>query len=190
VNVWAGIDVGGSRKGFHAAVVDGESLQALHRSRSAEALVEWLHPWQPRLVAVDSPMSTAPAGLSSREGERLLVRARICGIRYTPARPEVDRNDYYEWIRNGLRLYATLADAGLAAVECFPTASWSRLAGARGKERRSAWTRRALNELGIRGLPPRLSQDDRDAVAAAVTARLHDAGATEAFGEIVVPRAG
>jgi predicted nuclease with RNAse H fold len=190
LSVWAGVDVGGERKGFHAAVVDSESLQARHRSQSAEALVEWLLPWRPRLVAVDSPVSTAPAGLSSREGERLLVRAGICGIRYTPGQVEVDRNDYYEWIRNGLRLYSTLKDAGLATIECFPTASWSRLAGARGKERRSAWTRRALNGLGLGGLPPRLSQDDRDAVAAAVTARLHDAGATEAFGEIVVPRAG
>jgi predicted nuclease with RNAse H fold len=189
VTVWAGVDVGGTRKGFHAAVVNTDALQVLHRSQSPDDLVEWLRPWQPRLVAVDSPVSTAPKGLSSRAGERLLVRAGICGIRYTPARAEIHRNDYYEWIRNGLRLYAALAEADLPAIECFPTASWSRLAGAKGKERRSTWTRRALAGLELRGLPRRLSQDDRDAIAAAVTARLHDAGSTESFGEIVVPRA-
>jgi predicted nuclease with RNAse H fold len=187
--MWAGIDVGGRKKGFHGALIDGDEVRALFHSHSARELVEWLRVQQPRLVAVDSPVSTAADGLSSREGERLLVRARVCGIRYTPARAEVDRNDYYEWIRNGFDLYAALAAAEIPAIECFPTASWSRLAGPRGTKRRAAWTRRALAALDLGGIPPRLNQDYRDAIGAAVTARLHDEGATEAFGEIVVPRA-
>jgi predicted nuclease with RNAse H fold len=180
--------VGGRRKGFHCAVVVGDEVRALVQFQAAGGLVDWLRFEQPRLVAVDSPVSTAPEGLSSREGERLLARARVCGIRYTPARAEVDRNDYYEWIRNGLELYAALAAAELPAIECFPTASWSRLAGPRGEERRAAWTRRALAALDLGGIPSRLNQDYRDAIGAAVTARLHDEGVTEAFGEIVVPR--
>jgi predicted nuclease with RNAse H fold len=187
--MWAGIDVGGRRKGFHCALIVGDEVRALFHSQAAGELVEWLRVQQPRLVAVDSPVSTAPDGLSSREGERLLVRARVCSIRYTPTRAEVDRNDYYEWIRNGLELYAALAAAEIPAIECFPTASWSRLAGPRGKERRAAWTRRALAALDLGGIPPRLNQDYRDAIGAAMTARLHDEGATEAFGEIVVPSA-
>ena len=47
-----------------------------------------------------------------------------------------------------------------------------------------------LARLGLAGVPPRLSQDGRDAIAAAVTARLYDAGATDAFGDIVVPATG
>ena len=36
-------------------------------------------------------------------------------------------------------------------------------------------------------MPERTNQDERDAVAAAVTAREHTLGLTEAIGEIIVP---
>jgi hypothetical protein len=36
-------------------------------------------------------------------------------------------------------------------------------------------------------VPERLSQDDRDAIGAALTARAHGQGETESFGAIVVP---
>jgi len=39
----------------------------------------------------------------------------------------------------------------------------------------------------LKGVPERTSQDARDAIAAAVTARLYPDG-TRSFGEIVVPR--
>jgi hypothetical protein len=42
-------------------------------------------------------------------------------------------------------------------------------------------------ERALRGLPAATNQDRRDAIAAAVTARLHDQGLTEVIGEIVVP---
>jgi predicted nuclease with RNAse H fold len=189
LTVWGGVDVGGRRKGFHAAVIAEHALVGLHHSRSAAEIAAWLRSHAPRLVAVDSPITTARDDESSRAGERLLVAAGICSLRYTPARDEVNRNDYYEWIRNGFVLYAALAAAGLRAIECFPTASWSRLAGPRGKQRRGDWSRRALAALDLSALPPRLSQDDVDAIGAAATARLHDDGRTETYGEIVVPSA-
>jgi hypothetical protein len=47
-----------------------------------------------------------------------------------------------------------------------------------------------LESLGLEALPSGgLGQDVRDAIGAAVTARLHGAGETDSFGEIVVPRA-
>ena len=54
---------------------------------------------------------------------------------------------------------------------------------------RSAWSHAALRMLELDGLPARrLSQDDRDAIAAAWTARLCSLpGAIEWFGEIAVP---
>jgi hypothetical protein len=73
-------------------------------------------------------------------------------------------------------------------IECFPTASWTRWTGKRTSLlTRSAWSRAALAELGIDGVPARTNQDHRDAIAAAVTARTHAKGRTEQFGEIVVP---
>jgi hypothetical protein len=42
----------------------------------------------------------------------------------------------------------------------------------------------------VPGTPARLGQDARDAIGAALTARLHSLGRTRTFGEIVVPAAG
>ena len=59
--------------------------------------------------------------------------------------------------------------------------------GSRGKRTRARWSRETLQAQGLAGLPARMNQDSRDAVGAAITARLHAAGQTECFGEIVVP---
>jgi hypothetical protein len=46
-----------------------------------------------------------------------------------------------------------------------------------------------LANLDLAGVPRRTNQDQRDAIAAAVTARQHTQGLTEAIGEIIVPAA-
>jgi predicted nuclease with RNAse H fold len=123
------------------------------------------------------------------------VRAGVCGIRYTPNRAALKANEnYYAWIVNGLRLYEALErgaeEAGWEVIECFPTATWSRLGGRKGRTRsRAQWSHETLERVGLLGLPPRMNQDARDAIGAAVTARLYHRGETVAFGEIVVPRA-
>jgi predicted nuclease with RNAse H fold len=185
--VWAGVDVGGRRKGFHLALVDERRLRAgPTRVRSVADAIRWLQWRTPTGVAVDSPRSAAPDGCRSRPEERELAR-RICHIRYTPERALLERNRYYEWILRGLELYVALEEAGFAAVECFPTASFTRWAGARGTKTRASWTREALLEFQLENVPRSLSQDGRDAIAAALTARSHARGLTESIGEIVVP---
>ena len=119
--------------------------------------------------------------------EEALVAAGVCGIRYTPDRARLAGNPYYEWIEHGFELYDTCRAAGLDVVECFPTASWSRWAGPRLQRARGGWTAAALAQRELRGVPRRLSQDHRDAIGAALTARAHERGETEMFGEIVVP---
>jgi predicted nuclease with RNAse H fold len=186
--VWAGVDVGGRKKGFHLALVDAYRLRGgPTRVATVSQAVRWLQWRAPSLVAVDSPRSPAPDGARSRPEERELARS-ICNIRYTPELARLRRNRYYEWIVRGLALYAALEEAGLPAIECFPTASFTRWAGPRGKRTRSGWTREALAEMGLLGVPMLLGQDGRDAVAAALTARAHELGLTESFGPIVVPR--
>jgi predicted nuclease with RNAse H fold len=186
--VWAGVDVGGRRKGFHVALVDSDRLRAgPARLATVSETVRWLKWRSPRLVAVDSPCVPAPDGFRSRPEERELARS-ICRIRYTPEAARLARNRYYEWIVRGLALYAALEEAGLPAIECFPTASFTRWAGPRGTRTRSAWTREALAQAKLGGIPSPLGQDGRDAIAAALTARAHERGLTESFGPIVVPR--
>jgi predicted nuclease with RNAse H fold len=154
---------------------------------SAEDTAAWLVENRAGLVAVDSPIEPAPRGRASREAEGELRRA-VCGIRYTPDRAALDANaTYYEWIENGLELYAALAAAGLAGVECFPTASWTRWFGARGAVSRATWTARAVAALAVKGVPTRLNQDTRDAIGAALTARAVSLGEVDWFGPIAVP---
>jgi predicted nuclease with RNAse H fold len=190
--VFAGVDVGGRRKGFHAAAVEGGSVLAgPTQLNDADAALEWLRNLSPKVVALDSPMSCAPPGERSRSGERELM-SEICGIRWTPEASKLTANPYYEWILCGRELYAALERErrrqGWEVIEVFPTASWTVWAGRRGKKRRARWTRAALELLELEGLPSRrLNQDDRDAIAAALTAQLHGQGRTRTFGEIVVP---
>jgi predicted nuclease with RNAse H fold len=189
---WAGVDVGAG-KGFDLAVIEGDRLVAgPARIVEIQEVVRWLREQRPRVVAVDGPRSPAADGQLSRREERDLVKAKVCGIRYTPSRAALDAGrSYYAWIRNGLELYEALSEAersaGWTQIECFPTATWSRLGGPRGKRSRARWSHEVLQGLGLRGLPSRMSQDARDAIAAAVTARLYDERQTGSFGDIVVP---
>jgi predicted nuclease with RNAse H fold len=184
---WAGVDVGGRRKGFHIAVVDETGrCSGPVNLRTPDAVCDWLRPLSPLVVALDSPLATAPPGQSARDGELRLARA-ICGIRWTPQTDRLDGNPYYAWILHGLELAERLRGGGdWEVIEVFPTASWTRWAGPR-QGTRPRWSRAALESLGLSGVPPRLGQDGRDAIAAAVTARLWSAGKTESFEEIVVP---
>jgi predicted nuclease with RNAse H fold len=182
-----GVDVGAVRKGFDVALLDGDAVELQARC-TADEVVAWARRSQPRVIAIDSPAAWAPPGESSRRDERELVRAGICNIRWTPSEAAAADRPYYAWIVNGLALYGALADGPWEVIECFPTASWTRWAGRRGTRRRAAWTREALAGLDLRGLPARTNQDQRDAIAAALTARDHAEERTEAFGAIQVSR--
>jgi predicted nuclease with RNAse H fold len=182
-----GVDVGGPRKGFDVAVVDERRLVAWWRRQTVRDVVERVAEAAPAVVAVDSPRSCAAVGHTYRPEEKDL-RDAVCGIRWTPPRDRLAGNPYYGWIVEGLRLYDALEHQSVEVIECFPTASWTRWHGARNGRSRAAWTREALSALGISGVPSPTSQDVRDAIAAALTARDYSHGRYERFGEIVVPR--
>ena len=182
--VWAGVDVGARRKGFHLALVDADRFLYREQAKSADEAVLILEQWKPALVAVDSPLTPATAG-KSRPEEVCLAKA-ICGIRYTPTRGVVEGGAYYEWIRCGWVLYDVMKQHAIEAIECFPTASWT-VWGGRRSGTRARWSQGVLLRQGLEGIPDRLNQDFRDAIAAALTARAHTRGASIRFGEIVVP---
>ena len=183
---WLGVDVGGKRKGFDAAVVTEHRLLTLAGRLDARDVVRLAVDWAPVLIAIDSPRCWAPDGETARAGERALNRS-VCGIRWTPDEASGATGDYYAWVRAGLALYEALEPLDTRVIEVFPTAAWTRWSGPRGKLSRARWSRTALASLGLEGVPPRTNQDQRDAIAAAATARQHTAGRTEKFGEIVLP---
>jgi predicted nuclease with RNAse H fold len=135
---WAGVDVGAKRKGFHVAVVSENGTESRFEDTDPSAVIAFLAARRPCVVAVDSPRSPAPPQARSRECERALVRARVCGIRFTPDEAALRSHPggYYDWVLNGFALYEELVaaseEAGWVVIECFPTASFSRIAGPRG----------------------------------------------------------
>jgi predicted nuclease with RNAse H fold len=188
-----GIDVGGRRKGFHGCALRGEEIVAgPERLADVGAAVEWVFELAPTTVAIDSPCEGAPAGERSRPDERKFAAAGICQIRWTPELASLRGNPYYEWIEHGLELYAELTARLPTArlIEVFPTAAWTVWAGPRGKDRRARWSRAALADLDLACVPSRHNQDDRDAIGAALVARLDDEGRTRAFGKLIVPADG
>jgi predicted nuclease with RNAse H fold len=186
VAVWVGVDVGGKRKGFDAAVIDDRRVLALQGHLTCRQVVDIVTENRPAVVAIDSPRSCALEGKSARDGE-LLVAKSICGIRWTPDERRVHASAYYAWILEGLALFDGLAAHGVQIIEVFPTASWTRWYGRRGLQTRAAWTRQGLAALGLEKVPARTNQDQRDAIAAAMTARQHSLALTETIGDIVVP---
>jgi predicted nuclease with RNAse H fold len=183
-----GVDVGGKRKAFDVALIDDQRLIDVRRRQSVDDITVWVLAAKPSVVAIDSPRSGAPPGLTHRPEEKML-RDAVCGIRWTPPAEHLEGNPYYEWIVEGLRLYDALQEVTSEVIECFPTASWTRWHGARNGRRRSAWTREALAASKLQDLPPRTNQDTRDAIAAALTARDYTRERYDPFGDIVVPRA-
>jgi predicted nuclease with RNAse H fold len=180
------VDVGGKRKGFDAAVIDDHQVLELRGGLTTQQVVELIAANAPAVVGIDSPSCCAPDGQSARDDERQLARS-VCGIRWTPDASRVRASAYYAWIVEGLALVEALADRGDAVIEVFPTASWTRWQGPRGTRTRTAWSRAGLAALGLGNVPGRTNQDQRDAIAAAVTARQHSLGQTETIGKIVVP---
>jgi predicted nuclease with RNAse H fold len=183
---WLGVDVGGKRKGFDIALIDNRWVLALAGHLRREAVIDLVARGRPTVVAIDSPRCCAPTGQTTRAGERQLAKS-ICGIRWTPDERQVHARAYYAWIVEGLLLFDALAQNDVEVIEVFPTASWTRWQGARGTRTRSAWSKYGLARLGLENVPTRTNQDQRDAIAAAVTARQHTHGMTETMGEIVVP---
>ena len=185
---WAGVDVGGKRKGFHLAVIDGSRVTELEHYPDAQTLANHLIKLKPQAIGIDSPQEWAPSGQKSRPAEREFAAKKICGIRYTPSltTAQAHPGTYYEWIANGMELWNRLRDSSsLKVVEVFPTASWSIWHGPRGKRTRPAWSQKALENLPISLPATRWNQDFRDAVASALTAKT---ASTTASGNIALPK--
>jgi predicted nuclease with RNAse H fold len=128
---WIGVDVGGAKKRFDLAVIDGASLLDLRARLTCAEVVELVEEIAPVVVAIDSPRSCAIGDGKSRDCERKVAK-QICGIRWTPHAGAVEANDYYGWIVEGLKLYAALDSAPAYVIEVFPTASWTRWLGREG----------------------------------------------------------
>ena len=154
-----GIDVGGSRKGFHAVALEGGTFLARHQTSCVEDLADWCRDEiGASIVAIDAPCRWSTGGRVRPAERELLAHGIRCFL--TPSRRVAVQHPkhYYEWILRGAELFRALekthplcreAPTGDAACcfETFPHAiSWhlrgGNAAAAKKKAQRLALLRR------------------------------------------------
>ena len=125
---FVGIDVAGSKKGFHAATLYGDEPEIkhlLHAFTPAElcAQLQRLN-ITPTIIAIDCPPKCSRAGKTTRLAERQLhkIGYRVQWTRSCDKPPQ-------EWMQNGEALWNYLRNAYPAAelIETFPTVAGQHL---------------------------------------------------------------
>lgn len=203
----AGIDVGGDRKGFHIAILCGNTLLLSDKSRDPQYLAKLCTDYKAVAVGIDSPCHWGQPG-EGRVAERGLAAERIfCFSTPTRERAANAASGFYGWMFNGERLYQALATThpllneaqysnaeSTVCFETFPHAVTCALLGtevASAKHKRQQ--RRQLLENSAIDTRALKSIDAVDAALCALTAKHLLLGNTKAYGDalggfIFVPR--
>jgi predicted nuclease with RNAse H fold len=200
-----GIDVGGSRKGFHGvALGDGRYFRQFHTTDPA-AMAHWCREIGARLIGIDAPCRWSEDGRARPAERQLMGRGIQCFASPTRKLAIVHPRNYYGWMLNGEALYQAIAPShplcsGLpvdprhpCCFETFPQAIACTLAGrilpAKDKRRHRP---ALLAQAGVR-LPSPAGIDTIDAgLCALVAHRLSTGHPCTAYGEpvtglIIVP---
>jgi len=197
-----GIDVGGTRKGFHAVLLNRGRVLDVRRARDPAALAQWCAECGAEAVAVDAPCMWSADGLS-RAAERAIHRVGL-HCYYTPTRERAQGRSFYGWVFNGERLYDALKrhyalldsqwGGGRVCFETFPHAVTCALEGrvVRANDDKAGVRRAALRRLGIADTGLLTSLDFVDAALCAVSAELFGRGLYARYGDdregcLVVP---
>ena len=199
-----GIDVGGSKKGFHAVALRDGRYHAQFSSRDTAKITEWCLGSDAYAVGVDAPCRWSLTG-RARPAERELMAEHIwCFSTPTQQTATGHPKNHFGWMRNGAALYrlleghyplfdGTIGSSGnRLCFETFPQAIACALSGAPVSAKRKGVIRRAL--LQNAGIDiARLSNIDLvDAALCALTAHHLMAGSIKSYGDaesglIVVP---
>jgi len=156
-----GVDVGGEdRKDLDVVVLDDDRQVAAVGSRvPVRRLRRMIEMYTPDVVCIDGPPGWAAPGSRSRLAERQL---KLVGIQayYTPDRATGETNPFYDWMRNALAAFRAADRAGFAvyrsgsvegaAVEVFPHASATVLAGCLAPARQTPSAKRAWRAAILR----------------------------------------
>jgi alkylated DNA nucleotide flippase Atl1/predicted nuclease with RNAse H fold len=179
--MYVGIDVSATR-GFDVAIVDDDRhvvLLAKARDLEAAGVIARGLP-SGSVIAVDAPPAPSQGlvggGKRYRVAEEDLHRI---GVSLYPV-PPAD-GDAPSWMREGFALFEVLAKAGFptffegtarggVSFECYPHLTYRTLSGTvRGTLSKIEWSRGALRRR-VAGVPKDATQDQLDAIAAAMTA--------------------
>ena len=198
----AGVDIGGSRKGFHAVVLRDGAFFAQFASKDPWEIAAWCNDLGAQFIGVDAPCEWS-AGGGSRPAERELHNLGVhCYFTPTQEKAKAHVKGFYDWVFNGIRLFEVLeathplyaggTPLAPTCFETFPHAAACALAGKVVSAKQKSTIRRALLEAA--GLPSSLfsNQDKVDAALCALTAHRFSVGKFRVYGEagtglIVVP---
>lgn len=198
-----GVDVAGSRRGFHAVAIRDDAYFGQCKSVNPTEIVEWCLTVGASFVGVDSPCQWS-LGIGRRKAELELAAEGISSFP-TPTRDRAAKNAFFEWMLNGERLFMELARAGfslfegrvspgqpLVYFETYPHAVACALSGrVISAENKKAVRLQLLLGAGVE-TPNRSGMDIIDAGLCALTARCLAEGEYETYGRsqdgfIVVP---
>ncbi|MBX3660991.1 MAG: DUF429 domain-containing protein [Burkholderiales bacterium] len=153
---FVGVDVGGSRKGFHAVLLSGNQVLSRMHATDASGVRSWCLRADVLAIGIDAPCRWSAAG-GGRLAERELAKAGMSTFS-TPTRERGESHAFYQWMMNGARLYKELeVDYPLFdgqrnndrfCVETFPHAVACALAG----RIVSAKQKRVIRESLLHGL--------------------------------------
>jgi predicted nuclease with RNAse H fold len=191
--VVAGIDVGGTKKGFHLVLLRGNEVLLSTNSPHPDELVQHCIRYQAVVVSVDAPCQWAER--VPRQAEREMAREGIFSFS-TPSRAKALSSAFYGWMFNGERMYAALAEAfplldapdkrtTPSTFETFPHAICCALIGrdvASAKMKRRQ-RRALLTALGLDTMPLK-SIDALDAAMCAVTAQSFLSRTFKTYGDV------
>jgi len=179
-----GIDVG-VRKGLDLVLLDQRGrVQDMVRHAGTDDVTRSLTAFEPDIVAIDSPPAWGSAG-GLRIAERELLRLGIHSYG-TPSEPARQASPFYDWMREGFRVFEAAASNGYplytggppghTAMEVFPHASAVTLAGSLPPARltrpaRTTWRAAILRRSGV-DTAPLVGPDQIDAALAALTGLL------------------
>jgi predicted nuclease with RNAse H fold len=191
----AGIDVGGTKKGFHLVIMRGHVIVHVSSSTDAVQLHRQCMDFDVTAVGIDAPSQWAVEG-AGRAAERELARERIsCFSTPTEARATANTSGFYEWMFNGARVYQAFVsshpvlksreyEGTRACFETFPHAiTCAYLArDVVSAKLKLMQRRKLLEDLGI-DMSRLTSIDYLDAALCAHTAHLLIEGKTRAYGD-------
>ncbi|KGW85293.1 DUF429 domain-containing protein [Burkholderia pseudomallei] len=196
MQVVAGIDIGGVKKGCNVVFLQGNSILDSCKSKKPEHLLALCLEFGAVAVGIDAPCQWR-SGAAPRLAERELARERITSFS-TPTYEGALNNakGYYGWMFNGEDVYRALSStypllrescysSGRASFETYPHAITCALLGrevASAKQKRVQRRRLLEDKMNIDTTKLR-SIDAVDAALCALTARFLLEGRTHAYGD-------
>lgn len=185
--VVVGIDVGGSRKGFHAVALKGGKYSGQYASKDVGDLVGWCREIDAIVVAVDAPCRWSKDG-RARPAERELMKKGIwCFSTPTVQRAIEHPKNHFGWMLRGEELFQALAPSHpvcyspfarsqKCSIETFPHAVAWHLTGGKAIAREKHSQRRSILERAKIDLSELTKIDLVDAAICALTAHCFCSG--------------